>query len=125
MSGKLKNVILWTLYIVVLIIGLSAIIALGVNVLAPTFFPDADISGFKNYINTFGIILSFLSVGLGMFSIYQANISGKQAVEMLNSIQELKIQQERMLVSLKSIRDSKVGFSTSVNGQWELDDVDR
>ena len=42
---------------------------------------NANIDGFKSYINTFGIVLSFLSVGLGVFSIWQAFASGVYVYE--------------------------------------------
>lgn len=59
MSDRFKSTVLWTMYIAVVAIGLFTVILLAVNVLAPTFFPSTDISGIKEYINTFCIILSF------------------------------------------------------------------
>lgn len=93
MSDKFKSTLLWTMYIAMVLVGGFTIVLLGVNVLAPTFFPQANISGIKEYINTFCVILSFLSVGLGIYSIWQANGSGKQANEILKSIRAIEREQ--------------------------------
>lgn len=93
MSEKFKSTLLWTIYILIVFVAASTVILIGVNVLAPTFFPNVDISGIKEYINTFCVILSFLSVGLGIYSIWQANVSGKQANEILKSIRSIESEQ--------------------------------
>lgn len=93
MSEKFKSTLLWTLYVAVVLIAIFTVVLLGVNVLAPTFFPKTDISGIKEYINTFCVILSFLSVGLGIYSIWQASGSGKQANEILKSIRAIEREQ--------------------------------
>lgn len=82
---------------------------------------NANIDGFKSYINTFGIVLSFLSVGLGVFSIWQAFASGKQATEMIDSIHDLKQQQNLLLVTLKSTNG--VSSSDTLHTSWIQDDV--
>ena len=86
----------WTIYILIIIVILFTVMSLLVSVLAPTFFPSVNIDGFKSYINTFGIVLSFLSVALGVYSIWQAFASGKQATEMINSIHDLKQQHDSL-----------------------------
>lgn len=92
-----------------------------VSVLAPTFFPSVNIDGFKSYINTFGIVLSFLSVALGVYSIWQAFASGKQATEMINSIHDLKQQQATLLVTLKSTNN--ISSSDTIHTSWTQDNV--
>lgn len=94
MSEKLKSTLFWTLYIALTAIGVITFIFLMINVLAPTFFPNANIDGIKDYINTFCIILSFLSIGLGFFSIWQSNEGSKQVKEILDSIIEIKTEQK-------------------------------
>lgn len=123
MSDRLKNVIQWTIYILIVLVALFTIISLLINVLAPTFFPKVNISGFKDYINTFGIILSFLSAVLGFYSIWQSFKSGRQANEMINSIHDLKQQQETLLVILKSTDNLGTVFTNRADGQWIKDDV--
>lgn len=123
MNKNLKTVIQWTIYLLIILIVLFTVGSLLVNVFAPTFFPNADISGFKDYINTFCVILSFLSVGLGVYSIWQASASGKQASEMIDSLHALKQQQEILLVTLKSTNDLGIVSVNSSNGQWTKDDV--
>lgn len=128
MSERLKSTLLWTLYIVMVLIGGFTIIILFVNVLAPTFFPDADISGIKEYINTFCVILSFLSVGLGLYSILQADGSGKQAKEILKSIQAIEreqdLSQNLMRVITIAIDNGKTREVSDVSkkGAWKQDD---
>lgn len=123
MSDKLKHTIQWSLYILLMIIVIVTFICLGTNIIAPTFFPNTNINGFKDYINTLCVILSFLSAGLGIYSILQANISGKQASEMINSIHELKEQQEIFLVTLKTTDNLSVVTANNPKGSWLHDDV--
>ena len=127
MSDKFKSTLLWTLYAAVVSIGVFTIILLGVNVLAPTFFPNTDISGIKEYINTFCVILSFLSVGLGIYSIWQSSVSSKQANEILKSIQaierEQKLSQQLMQVISNAVDNGKTikTSAASKNGLWKQD----
>lgn len=105
----------------IILVALFTIISLLVSVLAPTFFPNANISGFKSYINTFGIVLSFSSVILGVYSIWQAFASGKQATEMINSLHDLKQQQNTLLVTLKST--NSISSSDTEHKNWTQDNV--
>ena len=103
------------------------VVLLGVNVLAPTFFPEADISGIKEYINTFCAVLSFLSVGLGIYSIWQANGSGKQANEILKSIRAIEREQHLSLGLMRVITNVVDNGKTmktsdaSKDGAWKPD----
>ncbi len=121
MDEKLKTVVQWTIYILIIIVILFTVMSLLVSVLAPTFFPSVNIDGFKSYINTFGIVLSFLSVALGVYSIWQAFASGKQATEMINSIHDLKQQQATLLVTLKSTNN--ISSSDTIHTSWTQDNV--
>lgn len=127
MRDRLKQVVPWTFYIIVVLIMLFTIVSLCINILAPTFFPEKDISGFKNYINEFCVILSFLSVGLGIYSIWQTSGSGKQANEILKSIQaierEQQLSKDLMRVINNVIDNGKTIKTSNVNKQnsWEPD----
>lgn len=127
MSDRFKSTVLWTMYIAVVAIGLFTVILLAVNVLAPTFFPSTDISGIKEYINTFCIILSFLSVGLGMYSIWQASSSSKQANEILKSIREIELEQKTaknlMRVIISVVDNGKTITTSNANTKesWKTD----
>lgn len=124
MSDKLKRSVQWSLYIFILIVISITMICLVISILSPTFFPEKDISGFKDYIDTLCVILSFLSVGLSVYSIIQAISSGKQANEMIKSIQELKAQQKILCVTLKSINACNVVSHTDAhNDDWKPDNV--
>lgn len=123
MSNKLKSVICWTGYILTTIVIIFTLFALGVKVFAPSFFPNTDISGFQDYINTFCVILSFLSVGLGLLSIWQANESNKQTTKMLETINDIKHQQEILAVSLKSQNNQNIVTSNQSEGEWQPDPI--
>lgn len=127
MSDRFKSTLLWTFYIALVIVGVFTIILLGVNVLAPTIMPETDISGIKEYINTFCVILSFLSVGLGIYSIWQANGSGKQANEILNSIRAIEREQHlshELMRVITNVVDNGKNLKTSdarKEGEWKQD----
>lgn len=127
MSEKFKSTLLWTLYVAVVFIAVFTVVLLSVNVLAPTFFPETDISGIKEYINTFCVILSFLSVGLGIYSIWQANGSGKQANEILKSIRAIEreqhLSQDLMRVISNVVDNGKTIMTShaSKEGSWKPD----
>lgn len=102
-------------------------ILIGVNVLAPTLFPELNISGIKDYINTFCVILSFMSAGLGIYSIWQANLSGKQATEILNSIKsiekEQKFTKDLLEVITNTFDNEKTSQTSTINKEndWNID----
>lgn len=126
MNGRLRQVVPWTLYIAVVLIAMFTIVSLVINVLAPTFFPETNISGFQDYINTFCVILSFLSVGLGIYSIWQASESGKQANEIMKSIQlierEQYLSQDLMRVIANALDNGKTMTADNVKeGTWKPD----
>lgn len=127
MSEKFKSTLLWTLYVAVVFIAVFTVVLLSINVLAPTFFPETNISGIKEYINTFCVILSFLSVGLGIYSIWQANGSGKQANEILKSIRAIEreqhLSQDLMRVITNVVDNGKTIMTShaSKEGSWKPD----
>lgn len=127
MSEKFKSTLLWTLYVAVVLIAIFTVVLLGVNVLAPTFFPNTNISGIKEYINTFCVILSFLSVGLGVYSIWQTSGSGKQANEILKSIRAIEREQhlsQDLMRVISSVVDNGVTIKTSnasKENSWQPD----
>ena len=121
MEQKLKNIICWTTYITIAFLTLITVITLCVNLVAPTFFPDKDISGFKSYINTASIILSFLSAGLAFFSIWQARESGKQATVILNEIHEIKHKQEILSKDILKTNRDTVQVNVSPKSPWHQD----
>lgn len=119
-NKKFISVVLWTIYMLMVIVILLSLASIFVSILAPTFFPDADISGFQDYIDVFAIILSFLSVALGVFSIWQSYQSGKQATKMIDSINDIKEKQDTLLVTLMSTSNIS---SSGTLGNWIHDDV--
>uniref|UniRef100_UPI004055F309 hypothetical protein n=1 Tax=Agathobacter sp. TaxID=2021311 RepID=UPI004055F309 len=124
MDIKLKTAIQWGLYVLVAFISIMTLAALVISMIGPMFFPKTDISGVKNYINIACTILSFLSVGLGFFSIWQANQSGKQTIEMMQLLQNLEKKQSEMMVTLKNINDPTVVTTQhDSNNTWTPDTI--
>ncbi|MBD5469103.1 MAG: hypothetical protein HDR21_13255 [Lachnospiraceae bacterium] len=127
MGKKLKITVLWTVYIGIVIMGTFSVILLGIGALAPTFFPDKDISGIKGYVNTFCVILSILSVGLGVYSVWQSIGSGKQANEILNSLRAIEREQQMtkdyMRVVAAVVDNGKTTQTSNANmgGAWKTD----
>ena len=93
MSNRLKSTILWTIYIAMVLVGGFTIILIGIGIVTPIFSLKINTSGIEEYLNTFGMVLSCLSVGLGVYSIKQANGSEKQTNEILRSIQAVEREQ--------------------------------
>lgn len=73
------------------------------------------------------MILSFLSVGLGIYSIWQANGSGKQANEILKSIRAIEreqhLSQDLMRVITNVVDNGKTMKTSNANnkGSWKPD----
>lgn len=119
---KLKKAAQWTTYFVIVFIILITVISLVVNLVAPTLFPSTDISGFRAYINTAAMILSFLSAGLGFFSIWQANTSNRQAVDILNGIHEIEAKQDLLTKDIMSMGKQNVQRAdANTNAVWTPD----
>lgn len=127
MDDKFKSTLLWTCYAVFMLVVLFTLILLGVDVLAPTFCPKANISGIKKYINTFCIILSFMSVVLGVYSIWQSNGSNKQANEILQSVQAIEREQHlsqdlmRVITNVVDNGSTIKTSSASKKSSWKPD----
>lgn len=90
MSAKLRNVISWSIFILILIVLFIMIISFVVVMLQPTFFPDKDISGIKNSFNTASSLVGFFSAGIGCYSLWQASKNDKQVEKILQGIDIIK-----------------------------------
>lgn len=131
MNEKLKHVVQWTLYIFILIIALTLWGSVLIVMLKPSFFPEMNTSGFEDYIDVLCIALSILSAFLGVYSIRQANQSGKQTSDMLNAMEGIKhqqelirMQQEMLLVTLKQTNASLVVKAVETGDrEWVKDNV--
>lgn len=122
MSDKLKNTIQWSMYFAIMAVLLITIfIPIVVNMLAPTWFPCADISGFNNISNISGSLLSFFSVCLAVFSIWQAKTSSTQMNRVLNKLTVIQNQQE----AIKSaVNQNYYNYGTMPNEEmntWQID----
>lgn len=89
-STDIKNVIQWILAIFIVILLSMLVISAIVQMLAPTFFPSKDISGFISVINTASIFLSVISTVFGILSLIFSYQSGKQAEKILDGVSDLR-----------------------------------
>lgn len=123
MDDRLKKIIAWTTYIIAITVIILTIGALIVNMLAPTLFPNVDISGIKRYIDTLCVILSFLSAALGGYSIWQANTSGKQAANILKSIEHIEsnTNMTKELVKNLNKKDTTQTYNMNKKSGWNPD----
>lgn len=124
MNKRLKSAIQWSVFIILIIITVITLFSLVMVMVAPTWFKGLDISGFNNYIIISGIILSFLSVGMGALSIWQAKASNKESAKILDKIQIIQHQQEILNNKFDLLKFGNSFVSaTSKPQNWEMDDV--
>ena len=89
MGPQLKKTISWTIYIVIAICIVGGVlIPAFITMIQPTFFPEADISGFISWMQTASIWVSFFSAALGGFSVWQATRSEKETKAVLDTIRQ-------------------------------------
>lgn len=87
MGSSLRKAIGWTIYIVIAICIVGGVlIPAFVKMIQPTFFPQTDISGFSDWMQTSSIWVSFFSAALGGFSVWQATRSEKETKVVLDAI---------------------------------------
>lgn len=122
-NNKLKNTVLWTLYVSMLFVGLFFLLCSIIIIIAPTFFPKTDISGFKSYINVFGNVLSFLSVLLSVYSMYQASSGNKQMNEMLKMTHDIINEQEHTKETMREVIYKIDAFLPKLETTWKHDET--
>ena len=122
-NDKLKNVVLWTFYISISFVGFFFLFCSITITIAPTFFPETDISGFKSYINVFGNVLSFLSVLLSVYSMYQASSGNKQMNKMLKMTQDIINEQEHTKETMREVIYKIDAFLPKLETTWKHDEI--
>lgn len=117
MSGTLKQVIYWTLFIAILLIFILVIL---VPLFIMLYFPESEIaSHFSNIIGVASTIIGALSAGLGFFSIFQANQGNKQVNKVLETVQNIESSQKAIFV-----RMSESGTSVAMGRRDSSEDDD-
>lgn len=97
MDGTLKKVVSWSIFgIILLVVIVGVIIPCIILTYGPALYPDSDFSSFEDSLQFTSIILSFASVFLGGFSIYQASVSSKETKVLQERVDTLKSKQEEM-----------------------------
>lgn len=119
MDGTLKKVISWSIFgIILLVVIVGVVIPSIVLTYGPAMYPKADFSSFEDSLQYTSIVLSFASVFLGCFSIYQASVSSKEAKVLLERIDILKSKQDEMN---NLLRYKKFEVVESQPASWTLD----
>ena len=105
MLDRLKHVILWTTYIVVVLSALLFILAPASYALVMAVFlkKAEEISDTIVYISVIGVIGSVASLALGIFSIKQASDSSKQMQAMSDNVNYIKQATDRKLNNITVI----------------------
>ena len=121
MDDKLKTCIQWTIYVIVTGAIVFFLISLVITMIKPTCFPNIDISGFENHLTNAAVFVSFLSAGLGAFSVWQANSSSKQSVEIIKKLNEIENEQLKISNNILSIRKTNINkkYSTESGQNWD------
>lgn len=91
----------------------------------PIFWPQLDISSLSGFMESASIIVSFLSLGLGAYSVWQARESEIQMAEALSGIHSIDDRQKVLMQSMnrairlgqKSGNSPKPGSPPSLN--WD------
>lgn len=122
MSKTLKNVIQWTLFATIILLVVFMVF---VPIVFEIFFPDSpNIENIRSLTSNLGLVVGFLSVGLGLFSIYQANVGSKQVDKVLENVKEIAKTQDAMFSKLSEIRTSVVFSQKSGSAEdWYKDNV--
>lgn len=123
MSDKLKKVIPWSIFILIMLILFMMIVFFVIVAIQPTFFPNSDISGIKNSFNTASSVVGFLSAGIGLYSLLQSSNNDKQVRKILEGINIIKEHQNALQVS-QTIPNHKFAEARPDNLQeWKPDTV--
>lgn len=122
MSKLLKNVIQWALFATIVFVVVFMVF---VPIVFEIFFPNSpNIENIRNLTSNLGLVAGLLSVGLGLFSIHQANVGSKQVDKVLENVKEIAKTQDAMFSKLSEIRTS-VEFSQKSGSaaDWSKDNV--
>lgn len=126
MDKRLKTVLQWSIFVLLmLIIVLMLIIPLACWVFSTIFKFDFDSSGISEIFGIAGVIISFLSAGLGCFSIWQANHGTQQTNKILEEVDSIKKQND-ILKSMISLQQPNINYGsaeTSNSQCWSTDNV--
>lgn len=108
MSNKLKNVIYWTVYIIVILVlvGLILIPSAYALIMAVFLKKAEEISEVITYISILGVIGSVASLALAILSTKQASDSSKRMEDMSNNLKIIKETADRRLNKVSVIRGS-------------------
>lgn len=94
LDEKLKKVIQWTIFILILVISIAVIL---IPVIVTIYFPDSELA--KNSSVVIGVasgIIGFLSAILGVVSVFQSSASSKQVERILGEIKSISDSQKMM-----------------------------
>lgn len=123
MDNKLKKAIQWTLFILILIFILSLVF---IPTVAGLYFPESAIaSNSEQFITVVSIMIGFLSTGLSVFSVYQANSGNKQVAQILKTVKSISEYQEVLNSKISEIGTS-IGVGkkeTTTDKNWPKDNV--
>lgn len=121
----------WIIFSVVIAFIIFLVFFVAPNIiimLAPTFFPKVNISGFRNSSNTVSLLLAVLSVGLAVCSIIQARKGNLEMEKILNKTNNVLTGIE-VIKTQQDIMNRTLWYSRFHDGQppnnlkWKNDDI--
>lgn len=89
-SENTPKIVATTIYIVVIVFVILLFVSIVISILQPTFFPDTDISGFKDIIQTSNALLGLSSVILAIYSVFQSRKGNAETNKILEEIRNLR-----------------------------------
>lgn len=98
---KFKQLIMYTSYIVIVLFLFVLLSASVVTMIQPTFFPDTDISGFKNIVNIINTLFGIVSAALAIYSLYA---SVKSTDDLKAALRE---SEERLIKEVDGIKSNQ------------------
>ncbi len=88
LSGKFKTLIMYTVYVVILVLLFIFVASFVITMIQPTLFPNTDISGFKDGVAIVSMILGLVSAFLAIYSVYSSIQSTRELKQMLKDAED-------------------------------------
>ncbi len=88
MPDRLKRIIMYSVYIVIMLFIAIFVIALVTTMIQPSLFPNANIDGFKDMLTIITTILGVVSAFLAFYSLYASVQSTRELKQALRDAED-------------------------------------
>ncbi len=122
MSDKLKNTIGWATFIIILIVSIFGVVIPFLLVLyVPLFLPKVNISSLMDWGQRASSIMGFTSIFLAIYSIWQAFQGNKEFQQILETVKDIRKDQEIYYSMRNSNEYSSNILKTPKDEKWNPD----